>query len=150
MDNRNEVPMPTLPTDWPQLSSAVFYDDAHAAIAWLCEAFGFEVGMVVEGENGEVIHSELDYGRARIMVGSTNRPKFASPRTLGGKNTQSVFIYVEDVDQHCARARAHGAVIVDEPKDSDYGEDLWADRSYGCEDLEGHHWWFSHRVRSRA
>ena len=31
----------------------------------------------------------------------------------------------------------------------DYGEDYWADRSYGALDPEGHLWWFSQRLRSK-
>ena len=56
-------------------------------------------------------------------------------------------IHVEDVDAHCARARAAGAMIVDEPTVHDYGEDYWADRSYGAVDPEGHLWWFTQRIR---
>jgi len=29
----------------------------------------------------------------------------------------------------------------------DYGDDYWADRSYGCLDPEGHSWWFTQRIR---
>ena len=29
----------------------------------------------------------------------------------------------------------------------DYGEDHWADRSYGAVDPDGHHWWFTQRLR---
>ena len=32
-------------------------------------------------------------------------------------------------------------------KTSDYGEEYWADRGYGCEDIGGHHWWFMQRLR---
>ena len=39
------------------------------------------------------------------------------------------------------------AAIFDEPKVHDYGEDHWADKSYGATDPEGHHWWFTQRVR---
>ena len=56
-------------------------------------------------------------------------------------------VFVDDVDAHCARARAAGARIADEPKVHDYGEDYWADRSYGAVDPEGHLWWFTQRVR---
>jgi uncharacterized glyoxalase superfamily protein PhnB len=72
-----------------------------------------------------------------------------SPLTAIG-NTQSLMLYVDDVDAHCATARAHGAKIVDEPTVHDYGEDYWSDRSYGASDPEGHLWWFSQRLRSSA
>jgi len=69
-----------------------------------------------------------------------------SPLTAAG-NTQSLMLYVDDVDAHCERARTHGAKVIDEPKMRDYGEDYWADRSYGAIDPEGHLWWFTQRLR---
>ncbi len=58
-----------------------------------------------------------------------------------------MMIYVDDVDAHCERARAAGARIVSEPEVHDYGDDYWADRSYGCLDPEGHAWWITQRLR---
>ena len=136
---------------WPRISSALFYEDPAGAIDWLCRAFGFEVRLKVEGEPGEILHSELVYGDGLIMVaGTTKRPGRTSPRTLGGANTQSLMVHVEDVEAHCKRARAAGANILQEPKTTDYGEEYWADRAYEAEDCEGHRWWFAQRVRSRA
>ena len=60
--------MKPTPRDWPRLSSSVFYQDAAAAIDWLCTAFGFEVRLKVEGDNGRIEHSELTYGEGLIMV----------------------------------------------------------------------------------
>jgi len=142
------------PEGWPRISAAVFYDDASKAIDWLCRAFGFEVQLKVEGDGGRIEHSELRFGEGLIMVsssgGSSERKvplPGRSPRSVGGVNTQMLAIFVDDVDGHCARARAAGAKIVDEPTTSDYGEDYWSDRSYRAEDLEGHQWWFMQRVR---
>lgn len=47
-----------------------------------------------------------------------------------------------DLDAHCARARAAGAVIAAEPGDQFYG-----DRTYRAVDPEGHVWTFSRHVR---
>ena len=69
------------------------------------------------------------------------------PLDVGGRNTQSVCLFVDDADAHCANARAHGAVISSEPATHDYGDDYWSDRSYECVDPGGHHWWFAQRVR---
>lgn len=71
-----------------------------------------------------------------------------APRVAGGINTQSLFLYVDDVDAHCAQARAAGAVITMAPTDNDYGAEYWCDRSYGCVDPDGHLWWFSQRLRN--
>ena len=139
-----------LPNDWPRISSALFYDNAAAAIDWLCTAYGFEIHMKLDGENGDIAHSELDLGTGRIMVGSAKKePHRKSPKSLGGVNTQALFVYVEDVEAHCKRARAAGAQIVTEPTTSDYGEDYWSDRGYEAVDPEGHRWWFAQRLRNK-
>jgi uncharacterized glyoxalase superfamily protein PhnB len=147
--------MKPTPKGWPRLSSAVYYDDASGAIDWLCRAFGFDVRLKVEGAGGRIEHSELVYGEAVVMVAQSGvrpaRPAFppgASPRSIAGANTQSLMLYVDNVDEHCARARAAGAKIIEEPAVHDYGGDYWADRSYGALDPEGHMWWLTERVRN--
>ena len=142
------------PDGWPRISSALFYDDAAKAIAWLCKAFGFEVRLKIEGDGGRIEHSELTFGEGLIMVGSTGgkseRPvplPCKSPRSLDGANTQALCVCVDDADAHCETARAAGAKIVEEPTTHDYGADYWSDRTYRAEDLEGHHWWFMQRIR---
>jgi uncharacterized glyoxalase superfamily protein PhnB len=144
------------PPDWPRMTSAIFYRDAAAAIDWLCQAFGFAVRVRVEGEGGRIEHSELSYGEGLIMVAQEGRPSEArawksrmrSPLSVAGANTQSILLYVDDAEAHCARARAHGARIVEEPTVHDYGAEHWADRSYGALDLEGHMWWVTQRLRN--
>jgi uncharacterized glyoxalase superfamily protein PhnB len=129
------------PKGWPRISASVFYDDPARAIDWLEEAFGFETRVKVTGSEGQIVHSELELAEGLIMVGSTaGRPGSAGPRSVGGANTQSLCIFVDDVDAHCARARAAGAPIVTEPEDTDHG-----DRCYLAEDGEGHRWWFAQR-----
>ncbi len=148
--------MKDTPKGWPRIASSIFYDDAGAAIDWLCRAFGFEVRLKVEGDKGRIEHSELVFGDGVVMVGSSDtdsRPKqdfrvnFRSPKSCGGATTQSLMVYVDDADAHCARAKAAGAKIFMEPAVHDYGEDYWADRSYGAIDPEGHYWWFTQRLR---
>lgn len=146
--------MKPTPAGWPRIASSLHYRDPARMIDWLCEAFGFELRIKVEGEGGRVEHSELTYGDGVVMVGSERTDdaverfgnRWLSPLTAGG-NTQSLMLYVDDVDAHCAQARAAGARIVSEPSLHDYGDDHWADRSYGCVDPEGHTWWFSQRIR---
>ena len=141
------------PSGWPRIASAVYYEDAAAAIDWLCRTFGFEVRVKIEGEGGSIEHSELTYGEGLIMVGQAglaHKPSFRkSPRATDGANTQNMMVFVDDADAHCEHARANGAVIIMEPTTKDYGEDWWTDRGYECEDLEGHHWWFYQRLRDQ-
>lgn len=145
--------MKPTPKGWPRLSTAIYCTNAAKHIDWLCAAFGFETRLKVEGEGGTIEHSEIVFGDAVIMVGdeasqrARDRPHMVSPLSCGGKNTQSIMLYVDDADAHCERARAAGGVITIEPKVSDYGEEYWADKTYGCRDPEGHDWWFAERVR---
>jgi uncharacterized glyoxalase superfamily protein PhnB len=104
--------MKPTPKGWPRISSAVFYDDAAKAIDWLVKAFGFSVRLKVEGEGGTIEHSELTYGEGMVMVSqSGRRPHYRIPRAAGG-NTQSMMVYVDDVDAHFTRAREAAAKIV--------------------------------------
>jgi uncharacterized glyoxalase superfamily protein PhnB len=147
--------MKKTPKGWPRISSALFYDDAAAAIDFICRAFGFEVRLKVEGEGGRIEHCELVYGDdGLIMIGSaggkSERPvplPAGSPRSVGGINTQALAIFVDDADAHCKHAREAGAKIMEEPTTTDYGDEYWADRTYRAEDPEGHQWWFMQRVR---
>lgn len=146
--------MKPTPEGWPRISSALYYEDAAAAIDWICEAFDFEVRMKIEGEAGSIVHSELTYGEGVIMVGEAKVKSrgpsplpSSSPHSLDGANTQSLCVFVDDVDAHFEHAQAAGAKIIDEPTTHDYGEDYWSDRTYRAEDIEGHHWWFMQRIR---
>lgn len=140
------------PKGWPRLSTALTYKDATAAIDWICKAFGFEVRLKVDGEGGLVEHSELTFGESVLMVGDERVQQrkdrtFVSPASVGGQCTQSVMLYIDDADAHCARAKAAGGVITYGPSVSDYGEEYWADKSFKVRDPEGHLWWFCERVR---
>lgn len=148
--------MKPTPAGWPRFTSAVVYADAAAAIDWLCKAFKFQVRLRVDGDGGRIEHCELTYGDGVIMI-AQQTPESArpwksllrSPRSTGGHVTQSLMIYVDDADAHCAHARSCGATIIEELATQDYGADYWSDRSYGAIDPEGHIWWITQRVRSK-
>jgi uncharacterized glyoxalase superfamily protein PhnB len=123
--------------DWRSpLMSAVVYRDPKAALAFLEAAFGFELFMLIEDDAGNLVHSEMRFGDAAIMVGYEWSDEYKSPASIGGKVTQSVHIQIEaDIDAHCERARAAGMEVVMEPADQFYGA-----RTYRCRDPEGHIW----------
>ena len=126
-------------TDYPigDIYPSVSYEDAAAAIEWLCRAFGFAKRFAVEGEGGRIEHSELSLGRAVIMVSSQKADAGRiSPRRAGGC-TQTLNLYVADPDAHYAIAMAAGAKIERGLQDEDYGA-----RGYMVSDPEGHLWYF--------
>ena len=61
------------------LRSALFYRDPRAALAWLEAAFGFELFMLLETADGEIVHSEMRFGDGAIMVGSEWSADHQSP-----------------------------------------------------------------------
>ena len=125
---------------------AVFYKKPMAALRWLENAFGFETTMLIEGPDGDerMMHSEVkSTGDGHITVGGQWADWVKSPRALGGHNTQCLRVDVpSDIDAHCERARAAGAIISEEPATQFYGA-----RTYRCIDPEGHHWTFSQKVK---
>ena len=125
------------------LGMAIIYRDPRAAIEWLEKAFGFETTVLIEDGDGQIVHSELAFGDGYVMVGNEWHEKAKSPLSIDGANTQNVHVQLgEDVDAHCARARAAGATIVAEPEDQFYG-----DRTYRALDPEGHMWTFAQTVK---
>ncbi|MBV8603418.1 MAG: glyoxalase [Pelomonas sp.] len=123
------------------------YADAHAAIAWLVRAFGFEINLVVPDAQGGIAHAQLLWrdakrGHAMVMLGSAEPlgefgRLMAQPLACEGRSTQSSYLIVDAIDAHHERARAAGAEIVLPIVDQEYGG-----RGYTCRDLEGHLWSF--------
>jgi uncharacterized glyoxalase superfamily protein PhnB len=115
----------------PLVVPVLTYPDVREAVAWLTEAFGFEERLRI----GENHRSQLRFGDGAVIVADVRHDK-RPPRA--GEVTHSVLVRVDDVQAHCARAREHGARILMEPTDFEYGE-----RQYAAEDPAGHHWTFS-------
>jgi len=127
-------PKDSTPSDiYPGLT----YDDAPAAIEFLCRAFGFRKRLVVPGPDGTVMHSELTHGSGVIMIGSPRTEEGrVGPRGLPALHA-AFSVHVDDADAHHDRAKAAGAVIVQELADADFGS-----RGYTAKDPEGNQWHF--------
>lgn len=128
------------PEGYPRVMPYLLYEDAGAALDWLARAFGFEEIERITGKDGKVTHGELKLADAVVMLGHPG-PEYVAPHRHGRRNAY-VYLYVDDVDAHCERARAAGAKIVAECEDQFYG-----DRRYAAEDPEGHWWFFGQHVR---
>jgi uncharacterized glyoxalase superfamily protein PhnB len=115
----------------------VGYRNVAEACEWLGRVFGFKeayrYGVPAAGV-------QMYLGQAYIMLRNA-RQGCMVPAHLG-YGTQTLTIFVEDVDAHYAGAKAADARIVEELHETEYGE-----RQYGAEDLDGHLWLFSQHTR---
>ncbi|MGH8159114.1 MAG: VOC family protein [Rhodanobacter sp.] len=129
----------------PQQGSTIIpclrYRDAHAAIEWLCKAFGFTRHAVHENDQGGVEHAQLTLGNGMVMLGEVRDNEFgrhiAQPDEIGGRETQCAYVVVANCKSHYLQAKAAGAVIV-----NDYAEKEYGGAGYSCHDPEGHLWSF--------
>jgi len=121
----------SVPTD--AVLSHINYRDVAQAISWLSRAFGFvehyRYGNPVSG-------AQMRAGNAWIMVKQA-RHEDPTPKELGF-GTQSLTVFIEDIEAHFQRAKSAGVVIVEELHETEYGE-----LQFGAEDVDGHHWLFS-------
>ena len=108
------------------ISPIVPYRDLRAAIDFLCDAFGFERHGVHEDGEGNLVHVELRLG-----------DDFSCPPSRAGGGPAQLYVVVDDADAHHDRAKAAGAEIVTELRDTDYGS-----RDYAAKDPDGNTWYF--------
>lgn len=126
----------------PAIIPCLVYRDAHGAIDFLCDAFGFARHAVYESEDKEVVeHAQLTLEGNMIMLGSSGRRSeerlgLVTPAEVGGSVTASIYVVLADPDAHHATAAAAGAEIVAPPRDRDFG------RTYEARDPEGNVWSF--------
>ncbi|MFZ1011929.1 MAG: VOC family protein [Terracidiphilus sp.] len=117
----------------------IVYRDLAGAIEWLTRAFGYvehyRYGDPLSGSQGQL-------GNACIMLTASRGGDHRSPAETGFA-TQSLTVFLEEVEAHCAHAKGTGAVIVEEPHETVYGE-----FQYAAKDPEGHLWLFSRHARN--
>lgn len=121
----------------------LYYEDVGATLKFLAKAFGFRKFGREMRQDGKINHAAMKLGDDLVMMGCPPAG-YRNPKRLG-QATQSLYVNVEDVDKHFARARKAGAKILEEPRDTEYGH-----RRYGAEDPEGHQWYFAQELRIAA
>ena len=116
------------------------YHDVGAALDWLTRTLGFIEHYRYGAPDGPVQGAQMRLGEAWIMLNGS-RAERASPAETG-RHTQSLTVFVEDVDAYFERVKSAGAKIFENLNETPYGE-----RQFGVEDIEGHRWLFSRHVR---
>ena len=115
------------------------YPDVRAAVAWLTEAFGFEERVRI----GEDHRSQMRVGKDGGVIVADVRGEQQPP--LAGHVTHVLKVRVTDVDAAFERARSHGARVLQEPIEFEYGE-----RECTLEDPAGHRWQLTQTIRDVA
>jgi uncharacterized glyoxalase superfamily protein PhnB len=128
----------SVPTD--TILPHIVYPDVAQAITWLANTFGFAEHYRYGEPGGAVSGAQMFLSNAWIMLRSA-RPGSATPAQLG-YGTQSLTVFLEDVDAHFRKANSAGARILEDLHETEYGE-----LQYAAEDLAGHHWLFSRHAR---
>jgi uncharacterized glyoxalase superfamily protein PhnB len=131
LTNRSAPPVTVTPV--------LVYADVPAAVAWLAHAFGFEERVRI----GDSHRAQLRVGQDGAVVAVEVGGARVAP-TAGGAS-HLLKVRVPDVDTAFARAREHGARVVEELTTFEYGE-----RSGVLEDPGGHRWELTQTVRDVA
>jgi uncharacterized glyoxalase superfamily protein PhnB len=118
----------------------VYYENMADALTWLVEVLGFVEHFRFELPDGQLHGVMMHHGDAWVMLKSSSQT-LTSPAKLSF-GTQSLMVFVENVDEHYHHVNSSGARIVEQIFDTEYGE-----RQYSVQDLEGHIWTFSKHIR---
>jgi uncharacterized glyoxalase superfamily protein PhnB len=124
----------------PGMAPYLFYEDVEGAARFLQSAFGFTLTFTSPDPGGGLAHAQLTHGASLLMLGHAGDGGLGlarSARALGALHA-GVYVFVDDVDAHCARAREAGAKVLVEPADQP-----WGDRMYCATDPEGQFWMFA-------
>jgi uncharacterized glyoxalase superfamily protein PhnB len=119
----------------------VAYQNVGSAIVWLARVFGFRENYRY-GDLAQEGGAQMLAGGAYLML--MHAKGNPSPAQLGF-GTQSLTIFIADVEAHFAHAKAEGATIFEDPHETGYGE-----FQYGALDCDGHRWLFSRHARDLA
>jgi uncharacterized glyoxalase superfamily protein PhnB len=131
----------------PSLAPYLFYEDVALAAKFMQEAFGFRLVFTSPDPGGGIAHAQLAHETGLIMVGHAGEGGLGMVKradALGALHA-GVYVFVDDVDGHCARAKNAGAKVLQEPDDRP-----WGDRMYCAVDPEGQFWMFAKRLAKQA
>lgn len=135
---------PPRPTGMAWLIPYLTVQDVERAVNFYERSFGFERGIVMPDKEGKAVHAEMTYEGETIVMfgleggfGGTCR----SPATSKTECPVDLYVYCEDVDALCSRAKSAGATVLSEPSDK-----FWGDRTAQLSDPDGFRWTFATNV----
>ncbi|MGZ8733769.1 MAG: VOC family protein [Acidimicrobiia bacterium] len=130
-------PSTSRPEGAPQVLPYLYYPDAALALGFLVEAFGFAEIEAFRDADGRVWTAQMSTGDGVVLIGPGMAEFGTRPVAEPAWATSRTFVYVDDVDAHCERARAAGATIISDL--ADHGPN----RIYIAGDCGGQQWIFA-------
>lgn len=141
--------MPVPDGGHPRVTPHLHYEDPFAALAWLCQVFGFEVrARFGRGEDNVTARLEGPGGGTVMISGLGDEfkawmrdraPRFEEATGRSWPQlTHAITVIVDDVDAHYERAEREGAIVLTAPEDQP-----WGLRTYAALDPQGHQWEFA-------
>ncbi len=137
MHARMEAPAAPVEVGRVTMYPILGYGDAPTAIEWLVRVFGFEPIVVMKNDDDSIGHAELRLGDGVIMPTSRQKNGGSEHPWDQPLTTQGLYVALDGLDAHYARAVAEGAEIVRPLADTAYGS-----REYTARDPEGNLWSF--------
>jgi len=124
-----------IPKGYHTLTPYMTVRDAARAIEFYKQAFGAQERGAMKGDDGKIVHAELQIGDSIIML-ADEMPEFGSlsPQSTGGAG-MGLHIYIEDVDTAFQRAVKAGATV-----EMPVADMFWGDRYGKLRDPFGHKW----------
>ena len=132
---KNEMHIKPIPDEYAGATPYLYVNLAAAALDFYQKAFGAKVLVSITDDKNRIVHSEIEIGKARIMI-SDEFPEMDcySPRHLGG-TTSAITLFFEDSDKVFKQALATGAQELKKMEDLFCG-----DRGGKIVDPFGHQW----------
>jgi PhnB protein len=111
-----------IPDGYRSITPYLFIKGAAKAIDFYKKVFGATERMIMPGPNGRIGHAELEIGDSLVMLADEHPEVGAlSPQTVGG-SSNSLHLYVDNMDAVIEKAVSAGAKVTRPAKDEFYGD----------------------------
>ncbi len=124
----------TIPQGFHSLTPGLTCKNAAQAIDLYKKAFGATEHSRMAGPDGRIMHAELQIGDSMMFL-ADEFPGMSAAPAPGAPPSQSIYLYVQDVDATYAQAVAAGCQGAMPVSDM-----FWGDRFGKVVDPFGHHW----------
>lgn len=121
-------------------TTCIMVDDAEKAIETYTSVFGFTVDNSMKDKSGATSWAKLSYKDFGMHICDSKNStedcrKYKSPKILGVLTPVSIYLYNDDVEGICKKAKAHGLEIMKEPEVM-----FWGDKMCTILDENGYIW----------